>query len=231
VARKSPLSKLQESVVGTVKGAISHPVESAEKAVEQAKGRLSLGKMVAGQVTKTAAGAVTSRLGHRGGTPSAPVRPSDEPLRAVPDTPSAPAAAAKPAPAKPAPAKSTPAKSTPAKTAAKKSTPTPTKAPVTDVATELVKEQAAHQPTPEPSTEPTTSIDAAADPSHVEATPADVAKKATSRKPAVKTATPAAKKAPAKKATAKKTTAKKAASSPSAKLPVRKPAPADADES
>lgn len=217
MARKSPLSKLQESVVGTVKGAITHPVESAEKAVEQAKGTISLGKMVAGQVTKTAAGVVTSRLGNRGGTPSAPARTSDEPLRAVPDEAGAPAAT------------TAPAEPTAAKPAARKTVPTPTKPPVTDVATELVKEQASHQPTPEPSAEPVTSIDAAADPSHVDATPADVAKKATTRKPAAKSTTPAAKRAPVKKATAKKTAARKAASSPSAKLPVKKSAAAEAD--
>ncbi|WP_395691949.1 hypothetical protein [Nocardioides sp.] len=201
---KSPLSHLPETLVGGVKEAIAHPVGTAEKAIGQARGALTLGRAVAGQVAKGAAGAVTSRLpGHHGGTASpAPVQRSE---------PAAPAPVE--VPAKKAPAKKAPAKQAPA-------TQTAVRPPVTDVATEMVKEQAAHQPVPAPEEAPQSPIDAAADPAHVDATPADVAKKVAKKAPAAKSV---AKKAPAKKAPAKKAPAKKATTStPSAKLPARK---------
>src|SRR3954469_6781470 len=81
MAEKSPLQKIQDTVVGTVKGVVKDPVGAAGRAAEQAKGALALGKMVAGQVTKTAAGKVAG-----GGT------------RPQPAAPPAPAPVAKPAP-------------------------------------------------------------------------------------------------------------------------------------
>jgi len=219
VASKSALHKVQEVVVGTVKGVITHPVGSAEKAVEQAKGGISLGRMVAGQVTRSAAGVVTSRLPGRGGQ-----APAHEPLREVTtdgtgttssrsDRPAPPKPAGKKAPAKKAPAKKAPAKKQ------------PTRVPVTDVATELVKEQAAHQPVPQAPAAPESPIDAAADPSAVDATPSDVARTVAKKAPAKKATT---KKAPASKAAAKKTPARP--STPSAKLPARKAVPKTAAE-
>ena len=68
MASKTPLQKLQDTIVGTVKGAVTHPVDTAGKAVEQAKGTISVGRVVAGQVVKGAADVVTSRLpGRHGG--------------------------------------------------------------------------------------------------------------------------------------------------------------------
>ncbi|HEU5036338.1 MAG TPA: hypothetical protein VFT70_05000 [Nocardioides sp.] len=228
MATKSPLQKLQHTVVGTVK-AITHPVGTAGKAVEQARGTVSLGRTVAGQVGKTAVGAVTSRLGHGGPATPAKVQEvvpeSPASLRSVPETPvtqtpPAKKPAAKKAPAKNAPAKKAPPKKAPATT---KST-TPTRSPVTDVATELVKEQAAHQPVQEAPPAPESPIDAAAAAVEVEATPADVAKKVAKKAPAKKAATKAAAKKTPPRKTAKKSAPRP--STPSAKLPARKSASA-----
>ena len=87
MARKNPLGKIKDAALDTLK----HPVGSAEKAAgkaaEQAKGAAAIGRMVAGQVARTAAGrasegieAVVSRTG-RGRASSAPVSPG---LRPVP---------------------------------------------------------------------------------------------------------------------------------------------------
>ena len=223
MASKTPLQKLQDTIVGTVKGAVTHPVDTAGKAVEQAKGTISVGRVVAGQVVKGAADVVTSRLpGRHGGgatTTHAPDRTPEVSRPAPASTATTERAPAKKAPAKKAPAKKAPPKKAPAnKPAAKKAPakPTPVKPPVTDLATELVKEQAAHQPVPEPTPAPESPIDAAADTTHVDATPADVAKKATPRKPA-------AKKAPASRSEAPKAPATK--STPSAKLPPKRSTP------
>ena len=207
VASKSPLHKLQDTVVGTVKAVISDPVGTAGKAVEQARGTVTLGRSVAGHVGKSAVGAVTSRLGH-GTVPAPREEDAAASLRSVPP--------ASEAPAKKAPVKKAPPPRKPA-------APTPTRPPVTDLATELVKEQAAHQPVPDAPPAPENPIDAAADAAHVDATPADVAKTVAKKAPARKPA----KKAPAKKAPAKKATAK---STPSGKLPPRKSAPKTAAE-
>lgn len=213
MASKSPLQKLQDALVETVKGAITHPRDTAAKAGEQAKGTISLGKAVAGQVTKSAAGVVASRLpGHRS-TTGTPRRTSGvEVPRSRAETP--PAA---------------PPETQPAAPAARQ--PTPTKPPVTDLATDLVKRQAASRPASKPASKPApvNPIDAAADAVQVEATPADLARKATSaqRASAKKTsARPTAKTAPAKKAAAKKPAGQQAAakrdSTPSDRLPPRK---------
>lgn len=226
MASKSPLQKLQDAVVDTVKGAVADPVGTAERAVQQARGTISLGKSVAGQVSKGAAGAVTSRLhGHRAGAPSAPA---------------APAVVSTPAPERPATRATTaPAAKAAPKAATPRKMPTPTKAPVVDLATEVVKKQAANQPPKKAAPAPVSSIDAAADPAHVAATPADLAKKVTTAKKA--TTKPAAKKAPAKKAPAAKASATKASapkasgskasgSTPSDRLPARKSARVAPDE-
>lgn len=193
MASKSPLQKLQDTLVEAVKGAITHPRDTAAKAGEQAKGTISLGKAVAGQVTKSAAGVLASRLpGHRSPISTPGRKPAVEVPRTRAETaPEAPTA----------------------------KQPTPTKPPVTDVATDLVKQQAANRAAPKPAAPPVSPIDAGADAAHVEATPADLAKKATTAQQASATRT-TVKKAPAKKAAAKK------ASTPSDRLPARKRVPA-----
>ena len=120
MAEKSPLQKIQDTVVGTVKGVVKDPVGAAGKAAEQAKGAFALGKVVAGQVTKTAAAKVTggsSRLAPAPPKTPAPVeKPAPEPTpkpapKAASVTPIDVArVAAKKAPAKKAPAKKAPAK-------------------------------------------------------------------------------------------------------------------------
>jgi len=94
VARTNPLGKIKDVALGT----LLHPVGTAGKAVEQAKGTAAIGRMVAGQVTRAAAsvavdtvGGVARRTGGAGQQP-APSTPAaeratrgDEPnLRAVP---------------------------------------------------------------------------------------------------------------------------------------------------
>lgn len=135
---KSPLQKIQDTVVDTVKGVVKDPAGAAGKAAEQAKGALALGKMVAGQVTKVAADKIA-------GASKAPTpRPQFEPVektaevtpidvakvvakKSPPPTKKAPAKKAPPAkkatpsaklPAKKAPAKKAPSKKAPSKKAA-----------------------------------------------------------------------------------------------------------------
>jgi hypothetical protein len=202
VASKSPLHKLQDTVVGTVKAVVTHPVDTAGKAVGQARGTVALGRTVVEHVGKSAAGAVANRLG-RGGAESVGETTADAAgetaeapesgLRAVPDEAQDASAAA-------------PAKKAPAKKAAKKATKKAVRPPVTDVATAAVKKQAANQPVKKAAPAPESPIDAAADTDHVDATPADLA----ATVPVEKTAKKVAKKAPAKKA-AKKAPARSAA--------------------
>lgn len=71
MASKSPLHKLQDAVVGTVKGVVKDPVGAAGKAVQQAKGTFALGKMVAGQVTRAAAHKAGHQAGHQAGRAAA----------------------------------------------------------------------------------------------------------------------------------------------------------------
>lgn len=54
MASKSSIQKLQDLVVGTVKGVVHDPVGSAGRAVQQAKGTFAIGKEKAGQVTRSA---------------------------------------------------------------------------------------------------------------------------------------------------------------------------------
>lgn len=203
MASKSPLQKLQDALVETVKGAITHPRDTAAKAGEQAKGTMSLGKAVAGHVTRSAAGVVASRLpGHRSPTGTPGRTPEVDVPRSRAETPAEPSPEGR--------------------------QPTPTKPPVTDVVTDLVKQQAASRPAAKRAPAPVSPIDAAADAAHVEATPADLAKKATTAQKA--SAKRTSTKSAAKKAPAKKTPAKSAAT-PSDRLPARKRVPApDADQ-
>ncbi len=86
MARKNPLGKLVHTAVDVLKD----PKGAADKVVDQAKGTASLGKLVAGQLTRTAAstaGAVAERAGVARG-PHAPERPapaSRADLRPVPE--------------------------------------------------------------------------------------------------------------------------------------------------
>ena len=91
MARKNPVGKLTETALSTLKD----PKAAAGKVVDQAKGTVALGRMVAdsagaavGKAAGAAAGKVTGRGSRKGGTtaggPSgAPARPTG--LRAVPD--------------------------------------------------------------------------------------------------------------------------------------------------
>jgi hypothetical protein len=201
VARKNPLGTIKDVAIGTAKGGVD------------------LGLAVAGQVATKATDTVTSLI---------PGRKTPAPAPAPDLEPAVPAPVSRKSQGDPmSPAKVTPIKSAPAKKAAAKKA-TPKVAEVSpDKPVNVTKElglDAAPVAKPAPAAKadkgdkPLTSIDAAADVSHVEATPADIA-------PAVKKA--AAKKAPAKKAAAKKAPAKKApakkaaASSPGDKLPPR----------
>lgn len=118
MAKKSSLQKIQETVVETVKGVVKDPAGAAGKAAEQAKGVLAVGKMVAGQVTKTAAGKVATVSGRKSAPPG-PLweevtdAPADKPVgKSAEVTPIdvARVVAKKPMPAKKPPAKKAPAK-------------------------------------------------------------------------------------------------------------------------
>src|SRR4051794_25817660 len=74
VARTKPLGMIKDVTLGT----LLHPVGTAGKAVEQAKGTAAIGRLVAGQVARTAASAAVGTVGgvaRRAGG-SAPTRPS-----------------------------------------------------------------------------------------------------------------------------------------------------------
>jgi hypothetical protein len=145
MASKSPLQKLQDVVVGTVRGVVKDPVGSAGKAARQAKGTFAVGKMIVGHVARSATARATgSRTAPapKATTPPAPA-PAAAPRRDVVITPADVArvvekkspvekVAAKKAPAKKAPVKKAasspsgklpprPAKKAPAKKSAKKS--------------------------------------------------------------------------------------------------------------
>jgi hypothetical protein len=95
VARTKPLGMIKDVTLGT----LLHPVGTAGKAVEQAKGTAEIGRLVAGQVARTAASAAVGTVGgiarRAGGSGAADPTPStpatgrstrgDEPnLRPVP---------------------------------------------------------------------------------------------------------------------------------------------------
>ena len=129
MAPKSPIQKIQDTVVGTVKGVIKDPAGAAGKAAEQAKGAITVGRMIAGSVAKTATDRVTGASSRRPATPApAPaVEPAAAPAEQVAEVTPIDVArvVAKKAPAKKAPAKKAAAKKAPAKKAAAKKAATP----------------------------------------------------------------------------------------------------------
>ncbi|GAA4364503.1 hypothetical protein [Nocardioides caricicola] len=126
MAQKSPLQKIQDTVVGTVKGVIKDPAGAAGKAAEQAKGALAVGKMVAGSVAKTASDKVTGASNRR---PVPPVTQAPPPVERTAEVTPIDVArvVAKKAPAKKAPPKKAPAKKAPAKKATTPSAKLPAK--------------------------------------------------------------------------------------------------------
>ncbi|WP_435743753.1 hypothetical protein [Nocardioides sp. SYSU DS0663] len=237
MARKSPLGKIRDAALDTIKDPIGSGQKAVGQAVGQAKGTVGLGRAVAGQVTGEVFGAVTGLVPGR--------------KRSAEDT----SGAGSQGGSDPVPAPSTRANPAPATKKTAKEHGDPVKPPVQDVATEVVKKASTRAPagkgsvakaatkratgkkTPAQKTPakkaPESPIDAAADSTDVDVTPADVAKavakapakKSPAKKSAAKKATAA--KAPAKKAPAKKSPAKK--STPSGKIPPRK-APLSAAE-
>ena len=97
---KFSLGRIKATALGTIKD----PAGVAGKAVDQAKGTVARGKLVADHVTKSASGVVISRLPGRRATPKAPGAPASAPTPPVQGTSVAPEVPAKKAPAKKAPA-------------------------------------------------------------------------------------------------------------------------------
>jgi hypothetical protein len=175
VAGKNPLGKIKNVAVESLKA----PVTVAGSAVGLAKGAASVGGHATKTATGKAAGAVTSLVGGRKDSDSSAPTPADpaEPATAKQDAEPEPAEkAATKAPAKKAAAKKAPAKKAEAKP---KKSANGSPEPV-NVTQELGLDPApVEKPKPAkkaPAKKPTTKIDAAADPSDVDVTPADVAK-------------------------------------------------------
>lgn len=80
VATKNPIGK----IVGTAVGALTDPLGTAGKVVEQAKGTAALGRMVAEQVGRSAVAKVAEAAGLTGGAES-PAESRSANLRAVPE--------------------------------------------------------------------------------------------------------------------------------------------------
>ena len=59
MARTNPLGMIKDVALGT----LLHPVGTAGKAVEHAKGTAAIGRLVAGQVARTAASAAVGTVG------------------------------------------------------------------------------------------------------------------------------------------------------------------------
>ncbi|WP_243057672.1 hypothetical protein [Nocardioides sp. SR21] len=130
MTEKSPLQKIQDTVIDTVKGVVKDPAGAAGKAAEQAKGALALGKMVAGSVAKTATDRVSGASSRKPAPVVTPPRevPAAEPEKTADVTPIDVArVVAKKAPAKKAPAKKAPARKAPAKKATTPSAKLPAK--------------------------------------------------------------------------------------------------------
>ena len=108
---KSPIEKIQDAVTDVLRGAVADPEGTARKAVDQARGVLSLGFMVVGQVAQT----IADRLMQ---SPSQPPPPPAAPKPPVVDREQpTPADVARVVELKPAAAKTAPAKKAPAKKA------------------------------------------------------------------------------------------------------------------
>lgn len=154
MARKSPLGKIKDAALDTIKDPIGSGQKAVGQAVGQAKGTVELGKAVAGQVTGQAltratgtVGAVTNLVPGRKKSDSEPTETSD-PITAKTaekpaGTPDAPAEKAT-TKAKPAPAAKKTAKTQgdPVKPTKSTRSSEPVSAPVEDVATAVVKEAA-----------------------------------------------------------------------------------------
>jgi hypothetical protein len=210
VARTNPLGKIKDVALGTLR----HPVGTAGKAVEQAKGTAAIGRMVAGQVTRAAAsvavgtvGGVAKRATGSGTAPAAPTPASaratrgDQPnLRPVPSV------------NEPAHTPATPARRT--RKAAQPVAPS-----VAQPAAESMKN---HGDQLEPVKKAVKQTPAKKAPATKTAAPeAPAAKKAAAKTPAKKTP---AKKTPAKKTAAKKTAAKKTATAEDGLIAKKTPA-------
>jgi len=217
VASKSPLQKLQDVVIGTVKGVVSDPVGTAGKAGKAAKGTFALGRMVAGQVTHKAAEVATHRAGRGAGVAAATATgvvpaPRTEARRETVTTPTPTLAAeqsgaGRAAEVSPTDVARVVAKKSPAEKAAAREAATK-KAAATKAAKKAAAARAASAPgakLPVSRTATEKSVSTAA-PEKPAATKAPATKA-----PAKKTT---AKKTTAKKTTAKKTTAKKADARP-----------------
>jgi DNA-binding protein HU-beta len=126
---KSPIEKIQDAVADAVRGAVADPEGTARKAVDQARGVLSLGFMVVGQVAQTVADRLMqSPTPPPPSAPKPPVVDREQPTpadvaRVVELKPAAKKAPAKKAPAKKAPAKKSPSGKLPVKKAPAKKAP------------------------------------------------------------------------------------------------------------
>ncbi len=72
---KSPIEKIQDAVADALRGAVADPEGTARKAVDQARGVLSLGFMVVGQVAQTISERLMQSPGQPTPPPSAPKPP------------------------------------------------------------------------------------------------------------------------------------------------------------
>jgi hypothetical protein len=180
--KKNAIDKLMDAT----REAIRNPKGAAGKAVDQAKGTAAIGKMVAGQVSRTAmsrAAELASELNARRPGRNAPRASSPADLHTVPEpTPLPVKKAAKKAPAKKSTAKkstakkSTAKKSTAKKSTAKKSTAKKSTAKKTTAKKSTAKKTTAKKTTAKKTPAKTTAPSATP-------TPADVAKHATPRPP------------------------------------------------
>src|SRR6188472_3224784 len=116
MSEKSPLEKFQDAVAEVIRGVAADPVGAAGKAAQQARGILSLGLMVVGQVSQTLADKLQQAPTPPPSAPKPPIVDRDQPTPAdvarVVELKTAKKAPAKKAPAKKAPAKKAPAKKT-----------------------------------------------------------------------------------------------------------------------
>ncbi|MFN7150709.1 MAG: hypothetical protein ACK4V6_14690 [Microthrixaceae bacterium] len=177
MARKNPLGKIKDVAAAGLKA----PLAAAGSAVDLAKGAGAMGGHTIKSAAGQAAGAATSLIGGRKSS-DAP-KPSSSEHQSRPDShPAAPKPASPSQPDGPKPAKRPAAKKAPAKA----KSATGQAAPV-NVTAELGLDPApVEQPKPKKASakkKPATKIDAAADPSGVDATPADLAKVLSEEKP------------------------------------------------
>jgi hypothetical protein len=198
VASRGPLGRLMEKAIGALKD----PVAAADRMVEQAKGTMSVGRTLAGQVVRVAVSTAADLLG--------PPARHDEPAPG-PQTTREPVAKPAPVPTKPpmrAPATKAATTKSPATKAATAKSPATraAKAPATKAAKSPAT-KAAKSPATKAAKSPATKAaksPAAKDP----ATKAATARRSASRQPPAAKASAA--KAPARRAPSKRTPTKKA---------------------